>query len=354
MRLTVLNVAYPLSPVSQDAIGGGEQIVCHLDRAIVRAGHRSIVIACEGSQVDGDLVTVASVHGALDDSAIEAARRRHAEAISRVLASEPVDVVHMHGPDFHAYLPPPGVPVLVTLHCPVSWYASEGLQTTRPQTWFNCVSRSQQSDFRPQAALLSPIENGVPIDEPPRIVRKRRFALMLCRISRDKGVHLGIKAAKLAGIPLLIAGKVFAFADHLQYFEEEVRPALDDERCFIGPADLAAKRRLLATARCLLVPSLAAETSSLVAREALAAGTPVIGFPQGALTEVIEHGRTGFLVRSADEMAAAIKQSVAIDPESCRRAAREHFSLTAMTRRYLSVYETIVGNSRRQLRLGAA
>lgn len=354
MRLTVLNVAYPLSPVSQDAIGGGEQVVCHLDRAIVRAGHRSIVIACEGSQVDGDLVTVAPVPGRLDESAIEAARRRHAEAISRVLASGPIDVVHMHGPDFHAYLPPPGVPVLVTLHCPISWYALEGLQTRRPQTWFNCVSRSQQSGFRPQAALLSPIENGVPADEPPRLVRKRRFALMLCRISRDKGVHLGIEAAKLAGIPLLIAGKVFAFVDHLRYFEEEVRPALDGERCFIGPADLATKRRLLATARCLLVPSLAAETSSLAAREALAAGTPVIGFPQGALTDVIEHGRTGFLVRSADEMAAAIKQSGAIDPGLCRRAARERFSLTAMTRRYLSVYETIAGHSRRQLRLGAA
>ena len=83
-------------------------------------------------------------------------------------------------------------------------------------------------------------------------------------------------------------------------------PRLDRRRRFLGPLGFARKRRLLAAARCLLVPSLARETASLVAMEALACGTPVIAFPNGALAEVVEDGRTGFLVENTREMAAAI------------------------------------------------
>lgn len=355
MRLTVLNVAYPLSAVSSTAVGGAEQIVAHLDRALVRAGHRSIVIGCEGSRVDGELVAVPQVRGHFDEVAIQAARSRHRDTIAAVLAREPVDIVHMHGFDYHSYLPAPGPPVLVTLHCPIDWYDRDALATRRPHTWFNCVSQTQQAEIGTNpAALLPAIENGVPSNEPVVMPRKRKFALMLSRISRDKGIHIGIEAAKAARIPLLIAGKVFPYAEHLRYFDEEVMPRLDERRCFLGSPDLATKRRLLSTARCLLAPSLEPETSSLVAREALAAGTPVVAFPVGALSDIIEHGRTGFLVRDVDAMAAAIEAAAHIHPEDCRRVARERFPLSRMTQTYIATYEDLVERAGRDLQRGAA
>jgi glycosyltransferase involved in cell wall biosynthesis len=200
------------------------------------------------------------------------------------------------------------------------------------------VSEAQHRDCPPGLALLPPIPNGVDVDAFAGRHAKRSFALMLGRICPEKGVHLALDAAKQAGIPLLIAGEVYGYAAHRRYFDDEVRPRLDRQRRFLGPVGFARKRRLLNAARCLLVASLAPETSSLVAREAAAAGTPVIAFPNGALAETVEHGRTGFLVDDVGAMAAAIGHAGALDSETCRHVARERFRADTMIAAYLDVY----------------
>ena len=161
---------------------------------------------------------------------------------------------------------------------------------------------------------------------------------MLARICPEKGVHLAIAAAKRAGVPLLIAGELFSYEAHRRYFDKEVRPKLDRWRRWIGPVGTQRKRRLLQAARCVLIPSLAEETSSLVAREAAAAGSPVIAFARGALNDVVEHGRTGFLVDDATGMARAIERAGEINPETCRAAAHTRFSAEDMLGRYLGLY----------------
>jgi len=353
VSLTVLSVGYPLAPVGPDAVGGSEQVLTHLDRTLVSAGHRSIVIACEGSALVGEHVPVPRVRGPIDDLAVQRARERHREAILRVLAREHIDLIHFHSLDFHAYLPPPGPPALATLHLPVDWYPPEALRPDRPDTWLHCVSQSQHGSGAPNPFFLPPIENGVAVNSAAPSHAKRGFALMLSRICPEKGVHHAIEAAKDAGVPLLIGGEVFPYEIHQRYFEDEVRPRLDRWRRFLGPVGLARKRRLLAAARCVLIPSLVAETSSLVAREALAAGTPVIAFRNGALIETIEHGRTGFLVTDAGEMAQAIREVGAIDSAVCRAAALERFSLDRMTSAYLAVYQTLAHDKCKRL-VGAA
>jgi glycosyltransferase involved in cell wall biosynthesis len=294
MRLTVLSVAYPLAPVGPDAVGGAEQILHQLDYALTQAGHQSIVVACEGSRVAGTLIDVPRKSGRIDAQAQALARSQTAIAIRTALSRFKVDVIHMHGIDFHAYLPPPGLPVLTTLHLPLSWYPDAALAVTRPNTQFVCVSRSQRAERGHDPHIIGVIENAVPTEAFEMRQRKRGFALMLTRVCPEKGVHIAIEATKRAGVPLFIAGETFGYPEHEHYFEAEVRPRLDRTRRFIGPVGFARKRRLLAAARCLLAPSLVAETSSLAAREAIAAGTPVVGFRAGALHQVIEQGRTGF------------------------------------------------------------
>ncbi|RUX60606.1 glycosyltransferase family 4 protein, partial [Mesorhizobium sp. M7A.F.Ca.CA.002.09.1.1] len=338
--LTVLNVAYPLAPVGPDAVGGAEQVLSMLDRALVHAGHRSIVIACRGSSTSGTLVEIPAENGMLDEAAKRRAQEAHRKAIAAARARWPIDVVHLHGIDFDAYLPDDG-PTLVTLHLPLDWYPAAALRPTRGDLWLHAVSPSQQKTAPSGARLTAPIPNGVDIQALNLPQPKRDFALVLSRVCPEKGIHLALDAAKLAGVPLVVGGKVYPYETHTRYFRDEVQSRLDGRRRFLGPLGFTAKRRFLNAARCLVIPSLAAETSSLVAMEALACGTPVVAFPNGALPDVIEHGRTGFLVDTVDEMAQAILAAPSLDAETCRAEARRRFSLERMISSYMDAYQAL-------------
>jgi glycosyltransferase involved in cell wall biosynthesis len=294
----------------------------------------------------GTLVATPRLDGPVTDRTRARAWAEHRRAIRRALDRYPVDLVHAHGLDFHRYLPPPGVPVLTTLHLPPSWYPARIFRTRRPDTYLHCVSAAQRRSCPREAFLLPDIPNSVPVDALAARHARRGFALMLGRICPEKGFHLGLEAAALAETPVLLAGKVFPYPEHERYLEEEIRPRAAGRRVrLLGPLTFARKRRFLTAARCLLVPSLGPETSSLVAMESLACGTPVIAFRAGALPEIVEHGRTGFLVDDPREMAEAIRLADTIDPEECRRVARERFSLETMTSRYLALYAEILATS---------
>ncbi len=342
MKLSVLSIAYPLAPVGPDAAGGSEQILTLLDRTLVRRGDRSVVIACEGSRTEGKLIPVPLEHSHLDDEVRARAQQRYRRAIAGALDRWDFDLIHMHSLDFHAYLPPPGPPVLVTLHLPPDWYPAEVFQPERPGTWLQCVSASQQRNCPASDALLPYVENGVALENFRTSVRRRDYALALGRICPEKGFHLAADAAMEAASRLIVAGELFRYRAHEEYFDRELAPRLDGhERRFIGPVGVHRKRRLLAGARCLLVPSLVPETSSLVSMEALACGTPVIAFASGALPEIVEHGRTGFIVRDVHEMAEAMRNVSQIDPAKCRSAARRRFSADRMLGEYLRLYERL-------------
>lgn len=346
-RLAVLNVAFPFAPVGPDAVGGAEQILSRLDHALVEAGHRSFVLAADGSRTRGVLTEVARPKGLIDDPVRAAHYRRYAGVLNGLIERHRPEVVHLHGVDFDRYLPDPGVPVLVTLHLPYAFYRVDFKAVTRPCTYLHCVSETQRATFPALPNLLPTIENGVPLTVTTPCRHRDAYVMCLSRIAPEKNVHAAIEAAKSAGVPLLLGGEVYPYREHQKYFEEEVVPRLDEHRRFLGPLDENTKLYLLRRARCLLQPSLAAETSSLVAMEALASGTPVVAYPSGALATLIEHGRTGFLVSNVEEMAEGIRRAGQIDPAACLAAAATRFDLTRMIRRYFNAYTGLANGTAR-------
>lgn len=341
--LTVLTVAYPLAPLGPDAPGGAEQVATAIDTALVAAGHRSIVIAPEASICAGTLVPLPAPPRLIDDTAIHGAHDACRRAMAAVLAHERVDVLHLHGTDFPAYMPPDGTK-LATLHRWPDWYPPSIFDHRHGSLTLQCVSDAQRRACpRPDEVLV--IRNGIDVDRFRPDGRKSNYALTLGRICPEKGIHLAIEAARRAGCPLTIAGRVFPYGTHLAYFDRDVVPRLSRDIRFVGPVAASEKQELLASARCLLLPSTVAETSSLVAMEALASGTPVVAFRSPALEELIEHGRNGRLVSDVAEMAQALTEVERIDPRDCRRTAVERCRIDAMTTAYLRAYTSIAAHA---------
>ncbi len=341
MNLNVLSVAYPLAPVSPSTPGGAEQILSIIDEWLVRTGHRSFVIAPDGSRVRGTLLPIAPVSEHLDEARHASACAETRSAIDGALRRSPIDLVHLHGIDFLDYLPPDGPPVAVTLHLPPSWYPHEALHLRRPDTYLICVSESQRRECPAGAHVRTIIPNGIRLQDFQVQWNKGDYVLTLGRICPEKGFHLAIDAAEQAGVCLVLAGAVFGYKAHEDYFHNMLRPRLKGRHRYVGSVGGSRKQKLLAGARCVLIPSLVSETSSLVAMEAMACGTPVVAFRRGALPEIVRHGQTGFLVDTPEQMGDAILAAAELSPSLCREYAEAHFSAERMTQGYFRLYDSI-------------
>ena len=305
------------------------------------------MLACEGSRVAGELFPVPLPRGAvLNEFEKTWCRSRVQVVLDRLLSSRHVDIIHMHGLDFGSYTTPATIPVLVTLHMPIDWYEPEPWSKWGARSQFCCVSETQRRCCVPAMRRVCVIENGVPL--PPVAAQTRRgdFALVMGRICPEKNAAAALEAGTLARTRVLIAGQVFPYSEHLHYLREKIEPLLQSARgdldhAFLGAVASAPRAALLAQAKCLLHPTLAPETSSLVAMEAMAAGTPVIAYRSGALPEIVEEGVTGFLVDNVEEMAAAIQRVSSISPTRCRLAAEQRFNRQRMVESYFELYEAL-------------
>jgi glycosyltransferase involved in cell wall biosynthesis len=194
------------------------------------------------------------------------------------------------------------------------------------------------SDRAPDLNYLATVYNGIDLGLYPLQQSPGKDLIFLGRIHPDKGVHLAIEVARLAGLRLLIAGIIQDEA----YFREQVEPHLDDRNIrYIGPVDVPGKNELFSHARALLHLNTIPERFGLVLAEANAAGVPVIAMDLGSCREVIEDGQTGFLVNSVAEAVRALERLSEIDRRTCRNRVSRYFSVDTMVDGYERVYATI-------------
>jgi glycosyltransferase involved in cell wall biosynthesis len=240
--------------------------------------------------------------------------------------------------------------VLATLHLPRSFYRKEWFCDLPPTLFFNCVSESQARTFRDLPNLVGVVSNGIAVERFPVSERKADYVLWLGRICEEKAPHLAVVAARRAGAALVLAGQVYPFSYHQQYFARAIKPLLErgSGLRLIGSPCFAQKLELLQNARAVLLTSTVDETSSLVALEAMACGTPVIAFRRGAFSEIVADGVTGYLVDNVDNMAHAIREANQISPQACRTWVEQHLDSRRMARAYEGLYrsllESAVGN----------
>jgi glycosyltransferase involved in cell wall biosynthesis len=189
--------------------------------------------------------------------------------------------------------------------------------------------------------IAAVIHHGVDVDAIPAGAGDGGFALFLGRMNPDKGVHTAVEVARRASTPLVIAAKMREPAER-EYFEAFVRPLLGEGAAYAGEVDTETKRKLLAEARCLLNPIAWPEPFGMVVVESLAAGTPVVATPLGAIPELVDDGVTGFLRTSLDDLAAAVDEAGTLDRAACRRAAETRFSHRRMAADHVALYERLL------------
>jgi glycosyltransferase involved in cell wall biosynthesis len=164
--------------------------------------------------------------------------------------------------------------------------------------------------------------------------------VFLGRIEPIKGTHNAVKAAQLTGRKLLIAGNIAS--EHKSYYDKQIRPHLSNRIEYIGPVNDVEKNKLLGSACSFLMPIEWNEPFGIVMAEAMACGTPVIGYPLGAVPEIVTNNFNGFLANDIGGMVEALRKIETIDRSNCRKTVEDRFSADKIIGNYLSVYHQIM------------
>ena len=195
------------------------------------------------------------------------------------------------------------------------------------------------ADRAPGLRYAANVYHGVDSAELPFDAAGGDSLVSFGRIHPDKGTAEAIEIAAAAGRRLVICGIVHDEA----YFRECVEPRIDGDRVtFLGSVGPRGRAQVLGGSAALLHPVAFAEPFGLSVVESMMCGTPVIAFERGSMSEIVEPGRTGYLVANAAEAAAAVGPAVAIDRAVCRAAALERFSAGRMVDDYLRVYDQVL------------
>jgi glycosyltransferase involved in cell wall biosynthesis len=263
------------------------------------------------------------------------------------------DLIHCHVDWLHLpLLSRRSVPFLTTTHGRLDLPGLPDLVAHFPAAPFVSVSNSQRGTLR-NANWLGTVYHGIPLHCLHPSFAAGSYLAFLGRIAPEKGPESAIRIAHAVGLPLRIAAKVPSREQ--RYFKERLEPLIDGDRVrIIGEVGQQAKQEFLAGAIALLFPINWPEPFGLVMIEAMACGTPVIAFRCGSVPEIIEDGRTGFIVDDEAAAAQAIGRLDLIDRRQVRAEFEKHFTARRMAREYLRKYDSLVTSNPRAKHSGSS
>jgi glycosyltransferase involved in cell wall biosynthesis len=337
-----------ISPLAESVpptlYGGTERVVSWLTEELVAQGHDVTLFASGDSRTSARLVPVTPRALRLDPTVreplgygvmqIEEVRRR----------AHAFDVLHFHIDLLHApFVRTLGVPAVTTLHGRLDLPDLAPFYRAFPDLSLVSISDHQRLPL-PPVNWAATIHHGMPTDLlRPTFGEGGGYLAFLGRISPEKRPDRAIRIAARAGIPLRIAAKIDN-ADRA-YWNEVVAPLVarhQDLVTFAGEIDDRRKAEFLGNARALLFPIEWPEPFGLVMIEAMACGTPVIAFRSGSVPEVIDDGRSGFIVDSDEAALAALGRLGTLTRTGVRRCFEERFSAGRMARDYVDLYRKLV------------
>jgi glycosyltransferase involved in cell wall biosynthesis len=337
--LRIALVAPPWFEIPPQGYGGIERMCFDLAQGLVARGNDVTLIATGTNRTRAKFVQVLPQPltglGEIDGPVQEV---RYAASVARVLPEIDVDLVHDHSLAGPLLGLGRSVPTMLTAHGPTDGHVGDYYRKLRLP--LIAISNAQRV-AAPDLPWVGTVHNAIDVHRFPFRVTKEDFVLFLGRLSPEKGAHLAPDACRAAGYSLLIAGKCKE-KEERRYFEEEVAPRLGPDTTWLGEVHGTQKMELLSRARCLLAPVQWEEPFGLTSIEALACGTPVVALRRGAISEIVEHGRTGWVCDDPSELPEAIRCAAEIDPRACRMDALRRFHTSTMVVGYEQMYRTVL------------
>lgn len=345
-KLRVALISTPFFGVPPTKYGGLEQIVWDLAEGLDELGHIVTLFAPEGSKTPkhGSLVVTGP---SLDTVNIDwyKEEERVYQKYKDIILPDNFDIVSDHSWFAFAYLQKMNnlkLKVTHTHHGGYQW------PTPPPFPKPNLISISKwmkqyteqyfkQKGFPIQSEY---VYNGIDLDKYPYQQLKTEHLLFVGRLSTFKQPHIAIEVARKTNHKLDIIGGTFI--DSQDYVIQLDKMVENDQNINIyKDASHEFKLKKMQDAKALILPSKMAEPFGLVAIEAMACGTPIIALNDGALSEIVDHNKTGFICNDVQEMVEAVYKIDQIKPEDCRHRA-ELFSRKVMADNYAKLYQSII------------
>ena len=276
------------------------------------------------------------------DDAVRDPNALHMSMLEQVRRQAPeFDFLHFHL-DYYPFslFSRQATPFVTTLHGQLDLAEHQTVFSTFADVPIVSISDSQRRPV-PHARWVATVPHGLPEQLLSPRPATPSYLAFLGRISPEKAVDRAIRIAERSGIPLKIAAKVDKV--DRDYFEQEIRPLLGSPLVeFIGEIGDGEKPEFLSGAVALLSPIQWPEPFGLVQIEAMACGTPVIGFNRGALPEIIEEGVTGFIVEDETSAIGAVYRLGDLSRERIRQRFETRFTARRMAQDYLTVYRNLM------------
>jgi glycosyltransferase involved in cell wall biosynthesis len=341
----IAQVAPLFESVPPARYGGTERVVHWLTEELVAMGHEVTLFATGDSRTTARLVAVREraerFQRNFEHNAAPYARML--ELVRR--QADDFDVLHFHI-DFHPFslFSRQNVPFVTTLHGRLDQGWVPQIYDLFPDVPLVSISQRQRAPM-PHLNFVATILHGMPRDLLRPVSAAQDYFAFLGRISPEKGIEPAIRIAAACGVKLKVAAKIGE--EDAPYYEEVVRPLLHGRGVeFIGEIDDGRKPGFLSGAKALLFPIAWPEPFGLVMIEAMACGCPVIAFRQGSVPEVIEEGRTGFIVDDVAGAVAACGRLGRIDRAAVRTRFEERWTARRMAEDYLALYTRLIHGRR--------
>lgn len=362
--MKILLVSLLKRKLSPDITASRPRVIFDLAQGLVKAGHRVSIIAPANSQVPGVKLIPAIPKSVVELPPFEnpfyaetGFLVRLAKQLTQV--GNRFDIIHNHTyPEFINLLVEPQLttPMVTTVHAQMTPELDETLSVFKGS---KLIALSQSAKrLAKKSRMWRVVYNGVDTSLYKFWEQKDDYLLWLGRLGKAKdhaghfmdakGVRLAIQVAKACNRSLLLSGNV----EDIEFFNRDVKPHLGKQIRWVGkvtseqPLSKSQVVKLMQRAKAFLMPVQWEEPFGLVMAEAMSCGTPVIGLKRGAVPELVQHGKTGFVVHDLKQMVEAVKKIDLISPQVCRAHVTKYFSLEQTVQHYVAAYQAAIQQSR--------